>query len=75
MAVLIGKALKWGNSYALRISRRDFERLGLHEGQEIVVDLDPGRRPVEVTWTTFSGDGRSMAEAHDEELYGWPSDA
>ncbi|MES2154375.1 MAG: hypothetical protein V4510_04495 [bacterium] len=37
--VLQAKALKWGNSYGFRITKADFERAGLHIGQEVQVDV------------------------------------
>lgn len=43
--VLHVKALKWGNSYGLRVAKADFERAGLHVGQEVEVDIlgKPGK--------------------------------
>ncbi len=42
---------KWGNSYALRLTKRDLERLGLKEGQPVV--FEP--RPIEGEKVDLSG--------------------
>ena len=73
MAILNVKALRWGNSYALRITKRDFERLGLHEGQTVGVELVPEGRRIDVGHFTFSDPGFDSMD-HDRELYGWRSD-
>lgn len=40
------KVLRWGNSYGIRIKKADAERLGLREGDEVVLDVKarPGQR-------------------------------
>lgn len=43
---LHGKVLRWGNSYGIRITRAEVERLGLHEGDEVDLLLpDPTAAP------------------------------
>lgn len=36
---MIGKLLRWGNSYGVRLSKADVERLGLKEGQEVAFEV------------------------------------
>ena len=46
----VGRILKWGNSYGIRISKADWERLGLAEGDDVVLQLvATPRRPVDLT--------------------------
>lgn len=74
MTLLNVKALRWGNSYALRITKRDFERLGLHEGQTVSVDLVPEDKRIDVRHFTFHSGHTDTSVRHDEALYGWRSD-
>ncbi len=36
---MIAKVLKWGNSYGIRITKADAERLGLAPGDEVIVEV------------------------------------
>ena len=62
-----GRLLRWGNSYGLRLSRKDVERLDLQPDKEVEVkvDVSPGRklRPHEVVSFNLGGDA---ADRHDE---------
>lgn len=69
-ALVATKVLHWGNSYGLRISKHDVERLGLFPGSEVAVSLVTKDDKIDVPWFTFSGDGRPMEEWADELLYG-----
>ncbi len=60
-----GKLLRWGNSFGLRLSRRDVERLNLRPGAEVkvtipVADADP---TAELPSFNFGADA---ADRHDE---------
>lgn len=35
---MIGKILRWGNSYGIRLSKGDVESAGLREGDEVAYD-------------------------------------
>lgn len=68
--VLNVKALKWGNSYGLRVGKQDFERAGLRVGQEIEVQIggEPGK--VDISHIrTFRGADRFPGWSHDDVLY------
>lgn len=64
---MIGKVLKWGNSYGIRLSKEDVEGLGLREGQEVVVEVktDPDERVDLSNLQTFSMGG-DLSRKHDE---------
>ena len=38
---LQAKLLKWGNSYALRLTKAEFSKMGLPLGTEVTIDLEP----------------------------------
>lgn len=68
--VLKVKALKWGNSYGLRVAKADFERAGLHVGQEVEVDVggEPGKADLSCL-PVFHGRDRFPGWSHDDVLY------
>ncbi len=68
------KLLRWGNSYGLRLSKRDMERLGAIEGQEITVHLVTADDRIELPFFTFSSGHSDTSTNHDEVLYGWDRD-
>lgn len=39
---------KWGNSYAVRLTKRDLERLGIRPGQRVDLVVQPSGGPVDV---------------------------
>lgn len=60
------KVLRWGNSYGIRITKADAERLGLEAGDEVIVDVKakPGD---EIDTTQLpSLDLGGLADDHDE---------
>lgn len=69
-AITTTKLLRWGNSYGLRLTKRDVERLGLHEGSQVDVSLLEKQDRIEAPHYTFAG-GRDGSRNHDEVLYGW----
>lgn len=73
--ILHVKLLKWGNSYGLRVSKRDVERAGWHVGKTVAVHAVDEDERLAVPHFTFHGGPGNMAEDHDEVLYGWGSDA
>jgi len=72
MGIATLKVLRWGDSYGLRIGKRDAERLGLYEGKEAQVSLVSEGDRVEVPRFAFSDPGFDCTD-HDRELYGWRS--
>lgn len=67
--VLNVKALKWGNSYGLRIPKADFERAGLQLGQELEIQVgaEPGK--VDISHIRTFHWGGFGARYHDDILY------
>jgi hypothetical protein len=66
---LRGKVLRWGNSFGLRLSKRDLERLHIQPGSEIpVLVTTPGEPMDPMDAPTFHLGGQA-ARDHDE-LFG-----
>lgn len=65
--IVHAKALEWGGSIGIRISRKEAERLGIRPGQEIDLKILPADHRLDVShFHTFS-DGRG-ARDHDRIL-------
>lgn len=65
---------RWGNSYAIRLTKKDLARLDLKEGDEVDVQFLSSRRPVDVSDLGFltDPDGEpAVSQDHDRYLYGW----
>lgn len=62
-----GRLLRWGNSYGLRLSRREVERLRLRPDTdiEVKVDVSPGKKISALDAPAFSLGG-DAADRHDE---------
>lgn len=62
-----GRLLRWGNSYGLRLSRREVERLRLRPDTEIEVkvDVSPGKKITVDQLPSFNLGG-DAADRHDE---------
>lgn len=60
------KILKWGNSYGVRITKADAERLGLEPGDEVLLEIKakPGDEIDVSDLPSFNLGG--LAEEHDE---------
>lgn len=41
-----GKIMKWGNSYGLRISKTDFEKLNLGLNQNVTIKIEKRENPL-----------------------------
>lgn len=65
--MLRAKLLRWGNSYGVRISKADVERLGVHPGDELDVEVLPKRGKVDLSFLGTFRDGGAGAE-HDRLL-------
>lgn len=65
--IVHGKALEWGGSIGIRISRKEAKRLGIQPGQEIDLKILPADHRLDVShFHTFS-DGRGASD-HDRLL-------
>jgi antitoxin component of MazEF toxin-antitoxin module len=62
-----GRILRWGNSYGLRLSRSDMERLRLRPDTtiEVKVDVTPGERISALDAVAFDL-GSDATDRHDE---------
>lgn len=62
---------RWGNSYAVRLTKADLNRLGVHEGSLVEVDVQPVSAPVDLaTLPTFRDDlpvGDARAQLYSQE--------
>ena len=65
---------KWGNSYAIRLPKSEVERLGLHEGDAVQVDLKKaGKRTKKISLEgipLFQDTVSDVSDRHDDYLYG-----
>lgn len=63
---MLAKVLKWGNSYGIRLSKKDVEELDLKAGDEVVVEVKvtPDERIDVSHLSSFELGG--LAEDHDE---------
>lgn len=64
---MLAKVLRWGNSFGLRISKAEAERMGLVEGQEVVVEVKvkPGQR-IDLSHLHAFDLGGDLSVHHDE---------
>lgn len=64
---MIAKVLKWGNSYGIRISKKDAEDRGLKEGDEVVVEVRAREgQTIDLSDLPSFHFGGDLAERHDE---------
>ena len=65
--ILHGKALAWGGSIGIRISRAEAERLGIHVGQDVDLQVLPPTHRLDTSHFHTFRDGRG-ADEHDRIL-------
>ena len=51
--MIVGKIRKWGNSMGILISKKDVEKLGFHEGQDVQVKLESKSNPLKEMFGQF----------------------
>lgn len=70
---MLAEVKRWGNSYAVRLTKRDLNRLGIHEGDAVEITLQPvapeGRIDLSGLPRLQDPDARA-SEQHDRHLYG-----
>ncbi len=69
---MIAKVKKWGNSFAIRLTKKELEELDLKKGDEVKIEIkkvDPENVDLE-DLPTFSDEDESASEHHDRYLYG-----
>lgn len=64
---MTGKLLRWGNSFGIRISKADAERLGV-PGTEIIVRAATTPGKVDLSHIRFLDLGGDLSTRHDEYL-------
>ena len=68
---------RWGNSYALRLTRRDLERFGIKEGSEVDVEIKVAQERIDLSGLPVFRSGKSMTldQARDDaaawRVAGW----
>ncbi len=64
----------WGNSYAVRLTRRDLRRLGIQLGDQVDVQLRamPKKKVDLSKMPIFYDTVSDVSERHDDYLYGEP---
>lgn len=66
-SILHGKALEWGGSIGIRISKAEAQRLGIRPGQEVDLKVLPATYRLDVSKFHTFRDGRG-ADEHDRIL-------
>jgi hypothetical protein len=56
-----------GNSYAVRISKKEAHALGIRKGDEVEVDIVPAQPGLRINEEMFFTDGRGSID-HDQEI-------
>ncbi len=70
---MFAEVKRWGNSLAIRLTKRDLEQLGVEEGDKVRVQVErlPGSGKVDLSHLpTFHDPDPLTSERHDEVLYG-----
>lgn len=65
LVVLKAKLLRWGNSFGLRLSRQDVERLRLRPGSDVEVRIHVARDTIEPAHARAFSLGGRAADEHD----------
>lgn len=70
---MFARVKRWGNSFALRLSKKDVDELRVREGDEVRVEVRkiPAGGKVDLSGLpTFRDSDRRASERHDTLLYG-----
>lgn len=69
---MIAKVKKWGNSFAIRLTKKELEELDLKKGDEVKIEIkkiEPENVDLDDLPTFYDEDDRA-SEHHDRYLYG-----
>jgi hypothetical protein len=63
---------RWGNSLAVRLPKRELDRLGVAEGERVLIRVEklPEEGPVDLSDLPTFQDHPDASDRHDELLYG-----
>ena len=70
---MITKIKRWGNSFGVRLTKKELEEYGLKEGDEVKIKIEKVKPKKEVDLSnipTFSETDEKVSEHHDTYLYG-----
>jgi antitoxin component of MazEF toxin-antitoxin module len=69
---MITKIKKWGNSFGVRLTKKELEEFGLKEGDEVKIQIQKIKPKKEVDLSnipTFFETDKKVSEHHDTYLY------
>ncbi len=67
--IIEGKVLRWGNSYGIRIAKKELQAAGLKPGMKIRLRLEGPAGEIDVdSLFAFFSDEPDVSERHDEIL-------
>ena len=69
---MITKIKKWGNSFGVRLTKKELEEYGLKEGEEVKIKIEKVIPKKEVDLSnlpTFTDTDEKVSEHHDQYLY------
>lgn len=62
-----GRILKWGNSFGIRLSKKELAASGARPGQDVSVTFDTKPRRIDLShWPTFDSGRSDVSKKHDE---------
>jgi len=70
---MMAEIKKWGNSFAVRLTKRKLEEYGLRPGDKVKIEIEKFRPGDEVDLSgipTFTETDDRVSEEHDKYLYG-----
>ncbi|MEA1994301.1 MAG: hypothetical protein U9N35_07920 [Euryarchaeota archaeon] len=70
---MMAKIKKWGNSLAVRLTKKELKEYGLKEGDEVKIKIEKVKPEDKVDLSnipTFSETNKKVSEHHDKYLYG-----
>lgn len=70
---MITRIKKWGNSFGVRLTKKELEEYGLKEGDEVKIRIEKVKPKEEIDLSnvlTFSETDDRVSEHHDKYLYG-----
>jgi hypothetical protein len=63
------RVLRWGNSFGIRLTRKDLDRLGIQEDDEVDLSIEPCRPQVDWDKLPTLSLGGDASARHDEIIF------